>query len=64
MHRDFDGVAFSELLEDDGPPSEPERILTGAERNTLVAAVVLKSAVRDDFKRLGPGGYVIDEPRT
>jgi hypothetical protein len=63
-YRDFDGVAFAEMLEDDGPSSEPERILTGAERITLVAAVVLKSAVREDFKRLGPGGYVIDEPRA
>ncbi len=61
-YRDHDGLAFSQMLEEGEP--EPERVLTGAERITLVASVLLKSAAAEDFKRLGPGGYVIGAPRA
>ncbi len=43
---------------------DPERVLAGSERITLVASVVLKSALQDQYRYLGPGGTVIGEPRA
>jgi hypothetical protein len=52
MYRDDEGTSFSSFDE------EPERAVSGTERVSLVASVVLKSAVPGPR---GSGAYVIDQ---